>query len=82
MKIGMIGYGKAGSAVASILQQDPRYQLEWIATRTGMPQVVGLGGRDVPVIALHPASFGDWIDAHPVDALVDFLQCHVGGGVW
>lgn len=72
MKIGMIGYGKAGSAVASILQHDPRYQLEWIATRTGLPQVASLGGRDVPVIALHQASFGDWIDDHPVDALVDF----------
>ena len=72
MKIGMIGYGKAGSAVASVLQQDPRYQLAWIATRSGLPQVATLGAVGVPVIALNRATFGDWIDAHPVDALVDF----------
>ena len=72
MKIGMIGYGKAGSAVASVLQQDPRYHLAWIATRSGLPQVATLGAVEVPVIALNRATIGDWIDAHPVDALVDF----------
>lgn len=72
MKIGMIGYGKAGSAVAAILQQDPRYQLGWIATRSGLPQVVTVGHIEVPVVALDPATFGAWVDTHAVDALVDF----------
>ena len=27
MKVGLIGYGKAGKAVASVLAQDPRYDL-------------------------------------------------------
>lgn len=72
MKIGMIGYGKAGSAVAAILQQDPRYELVWIATRSGLPRVVTVATTEVPVIALDPATFGDWIDTHAVDALVDF----------
>jgi len=72
MNIGLIGYGKAGSAVATVLQQDPRYQMAWIATRSGLPQVVTLGAIEVPVIALDKVTFGDWIAAHPVDALVDF----------
>jgi len=72
MKIGMIGFGKAGSAVASILQQDPRYQLAWIATRSGKPELVTVGDAEVPVVALDAATFGEWIDAHAVDALVDF----------
>ncbi len=72
MKVGMIGFGKAGSAVATILAQDPRYTLEWVATRSGRPQQVLVGGDTVPVVALHAATFADWMDAHPVDALVDF----------
>jgi len=72
MKIGLIGYGKAGSAVAQVLGQDPRFHIAWIATRSGLPQVAKVGATDVPVIALGQATLGDWIDAHPVDALVDF----------
>jgi len=34
MRIGLIGYGKAGSAVASVLSADPWYELCWIAGLT------------------------------------------------
>ena len=44
MKVGLIGYGKAGSAVAQVLSEDPRYALQWIATRSGNPASVALGG--------------------------------------
>ncbi|MDD2664884.1 MAG: dihydrodipicolinate reductase C-terminal domain-containing protein [Dechloromonas sp.] len=67
MRVGLIGYGKAGQAVANVLEQDPRYTLSWIARRTPAPTA-----RDLPVTGLDAASFGDWLDAHPVDALVDF----------
>jgi 4-hydroxy-tetrahydrodipicolinate reductase len=72
MKIGLIGYGKAGSAVAQVLGTDPRYSLEWIATRTGSPESVTLAGRSVPLTALRKEHFPRWLDEHPVDALVDF----------
>jgi len=72
MKVGLIGYGKAGSAVARVLQEDPRYDLQWIATRSGKRSLVNVGGIDVPVTALDVAHFADWLDKHPVDALVDF----------
>lgn len=67
MRVGLIGYGKAGQAVANVLEQDPRYTLSWIARRSPVPTA-----RDLPVTGLDAASFGDWLDAHPVDALVDF----------
>ncbi|MDZ7936856.1 MAG: dihydrodipicolinate reductase C-terminal domain-containing protein [Rhodoferax sp.] len=72
MKIGLIGYGKAGRAVAQVLHEDPRYTLAWIATRTGQPATVDVGGTPLPVVALDPATLGAWLDQHPVDALVDF----------
>lgn len=72
MKVGLIGYGKAGGAVAQVLSDDPRYALEWIATRTGNPTSVVLGGANVPIIALSKEGLGAWLDQHPVDALIDF----------
>ena len=52
MKVGLIGYGKAGKAVASVLAQDPRYDLRWVAKRTGAG-LHGVEGREeVPVIGL------------------------------
>lgn len=72
MKVGLIGYGKAGSAVDQVLSEDPRYALEWIATRSGNPASVTVGGTNIPVTALSPTTLADWLDQHPVDALVDF----------
>ena len=72
MKVGLIGYGKAGCAVAQVLSEDPRYALEWIATRTGNPAHVVLSGANIPVTALSKDRLPDWLDLHPVDALVDF----------
>lgn len=72
MKVGLIGFGKAGSAVAHVLSEDPRYALQWIATRSGKPASVELGGASIPVTALSRDSLAAWLDQHPVDALVDF----------
>ncbi len=71
IKVGLIGYGKAGQAVAEVLQQDARYELMWVAKRHALPvgqsQPLGL-----PIFATSEGDFGRWLDAHPVDALVDF----------
>jgi 4-hydroxy-tetrahydrodipicolinate reductase len=72
VRIGLIGYGKAGQAVATVLHQDPQYALCWVATRTGQPTTIELGDARVPVVALNAATLGDWLDQHPVDALIDF----------
>lgn len=65
--IGLIGYGKAGQAVASVLRDDPRFELAWVARRSSTEGVDGL-----PAVQLEADSFGDWLDAHPVDGIIDF----------
>ena len=72
MKVGLIGYGKAGSAVAQVLQEDPRYELQWIANRTGVPDAVTVGNQSVPIVALGTENLAQWLSEHPVDVLVDF----------
>ncbi len=73
MKIGMVGYGKAGQAVAQVLQEDARYKLCWITRKSSQPRPVA-ADSDVPIVALADADWGPWLDAHPVDALVDFSR--------
>jgi 4-hydroxy-tetrahydrodipicolinate reductase len=72
LKIGLIGYGKAGQAVANVLQADPDLELCWIARRTNQPPFDEPACSGIPVIGLNETSIGNWLDAHPVDALVDF----------
>ncbi|MBS4018283.1 4-hydroxy-tetrahydrodipicolinate reductase [Azonexus hydrophilus] len=67
-RIGLIGYGKAGQAVASVLREDPRFELCWIARRSGAPAE----DIDVPVTRLDKDSFPGWLDTHPVDGIIDF----------
>lgn len=72
IKVGLIGYGKAGQAVAEVLRTDPRFVLCWVARRTAPAQADKVPGSDIPIIGLDRVNLSDWLDAHPVDALVDF----------
>lgn len=67
IKVGLIGYGKAGKAVARVLAGDARFELCWIARSSALPS-----DTELPVTILEKASFPDWLDHHPVDAIVDF----------
>lgn len=67
IKVGLIGYGKAGAAVARVIAGDPRFELCWIARRSGADSDLG-----VPVTQLEAGTFPAWLDRHPVDALIDF----------
>lgn len=71
-RVGLVGYGKAGQAVAQVLRSDPRFELTWIARRTHMAEPEFLSGSDIPVMAIDAGNFAQLMDAHPVDALVDF----------
>ncbi len=73
MKIGLVGYGKAGQAVAQVLHEDPRYELCWIVRQSAKAGQT-MAGTDIPMVALADPDWGPWLDAHPVDALVDFSQ--------
>lgn len=72
IKVGLIGYGKAGQAVAKVLQEDPRFDLAWIARRTQRAAPEFLPSSRIPVVGLNVNNIAGWMDAHPVDALVDF----------
>ena len=52
LKIGLIGYGKAGQAVANVLQAEPDLELSWIARRTHQNAWDESGACSRPVIRL------------------------------
>lgn len=71
MRVGLIGYGKAGRAVANVLSTDPRYSLCWILRRSSGTS--SLEGRpDIPVIGMDGLDLDEWFEKNKVDALVDF----------
>lgn len=70
IRVGLVGYGKAGKAVANVLGADPRFDLRWIARRSA-----GAGTHPetgTPVIGIAQQPFGELFEQIPVDALVDF----------
>lgn len=67
IKVGLVGYGKAGRAVARVLAEDSRFELCWIARSSATNTEI-----KVPVTILEKTSFPGWLDQHPVDAIVDF----------
>lgn len=72
IKIGVIGYGKAGQAVADVLRHDSRFEVCWVARRTTLELAETIPGSAIPIIGLDKLALREWLDAHPVDALVDF----------
>lgn len=72
IKVGLLGYGKAGQAVAEVLRLDPRFELVWVARRSLRHAVEMVPDTSIPVLALDQMPIDAMLDAHPVDALVDF----------
>ena len=72
IRVGLVGYGKAGKAVANILSTDPRFDLCWIARRSAIAEPQTHPDSDVPIVSTAQQSFDQLFDQHPVDALVDF----------
>lgn len=72
IRVGLVGYGKAGSAVANVLSGDPRFELRWIARRTSSGKPQTHPGSDIPIIGLESCPFSELLESDPVDALVDF----------
>ena len=74
LKVGLIGYGKAGKAVANVLASDPRYQLCWVIRRRSEASSHLPEHPEIPLVGLETLDLGNWLDLHPVDAIVDFSQ--------
>lgn len=72
IKVGLLGYGKAGQAVAEVLRLDPRFELVWVARGSARLDADTVPGTNIPVTSLSQTSIDTLLDTHPVDALVDF----------
>lgn len=72
LKVGLMGYGKAGQAVARVLAEDERYSLQWVMRRQPGTEERLPGHPEVPVAAMQKLDFEAWLSEHPVDAIVDF----------
>lgn len=72
IRVGLVGYGKVGSAVAKVLSNDPRFELRWIARRSVAGQFHTHPDTDVPIIGIEQHPYAELFETMPVDALVDF----------
>lgn len=72
VRVGLVGYGKAGKAVANVLGADPRFDLRWIARRSADAAQQTHPDTAIPVVGIAQQPFGELFERHPVDALVDF----------
>lgn len=72
IKVGLVGYGKAGAAVADVLAADSRYELRWVARQTVAAPMLQIARANVPVFGLSGGDLADWLDHNQVDAIVDF----------
>lgn len=74
IKVGLMGYGKAGMAVAEVIRTDPRYELCWVARHTARAEAETVPATQIPIIGMNSISMDKWLDDHPVDALIDFSR--------
>ena len=72
IRIGLIGYGKTGKAVANVLCSDSRFELCWIARRTVSDKIKTHPNTTIPIIGIAQQSFEQLLNRHPVDAIIDF----------
>lgn len=79
MKVGLIGFGKAGKAVASVLLNSNDVRLEWVirsSTKLGhrsVPEFLGIESAE-PGLIYSKSEFtaSELLDKKPVDAIIDF----------
>lgn len=72
MKIGLIGYGKAGKAVARVLANDSRFQLQWIIRREAKTLEHMEEFPTIPIYGIKTLELADFLDKNKIDAIVDF----------
>lgn len=79
MKIGLIGFGKAGRAAAAVILQNKSASLEWVLRRSTVlenrsaAEFLGIESSDPSLIysSAH-TPIATLLDEHPVDFIIDF----------
>jgi len=79
MKVGLIGFGKTGKAVAAVLLESKKTELQWVVRRTtllehrSVPEFLGVAS-DEPgrIYSKEEFDAGQLMDRMPVDVIIDF----------
>lgn len=79
MRVGLIGFGRTGKAVASVLLESRHTRLEWVVRRSqfleqhSIPEFLGIDSEEPAKMysAMH-TSAEQLVAEHPVDVIVDF----------
>ncbi len=79
MKIGLIGFGKTGKAVASVLLQNKNISLKWVLKRSHIlenrttAEYLGIDSEETSKIySIKNTSITELLDNEPVDMIIDF----------
>lgn len=81
MKVGIIGFGKTGKAVASVLLESKRTKLQWVVRRShrlehrSVPEFLGVESDECEpglIYSKDEFSAADLLRQFPVDAIIDF----------
>lgn len=79
MKVGLMGFGKTGKAVASILLQSQETRLQWIVRRShslehrSVPEFLGIDSKEPGLIySKEEYCADDLVRRMPVDVIIDF----------
>lgn len=79
MKVGLIGFGKTGKAVASVLLESKEANLQWVIRRTklleyrSVPEFLGVLSDEPGLIySKNEFTAGRLLDRFPVDVIIDF----------
>jgi 4-hydroxy-tetrahydrodipicolinate reductase len=79
IKVGLIGFGKTGKAVAAVILQNKEFSLEWVLRRTttlenrSVPEFLGLESEEPGLIySTEHITVSNLLDQHPVDVIIDF----------
>lgn len=79
MRVGLIGFGKTGKAVASVLLESELTKLQWVVRQShvlehrSLPEFLGIKSNESALI-LSKAEFtaANLLDQKPVDVIIDF----------
>lgn len=79
MKIGLVGFGTTGKAVASVVLKHTEFQLEWVLRKSAKQEnrsVSDILEVDSPdkglVFSTAHINIDEFLDEHPVDTIIDF----------
>jgi 4-hydroxy-tetrahydrodipicolinate reductase len=80
MKVGLFGFGRSGKAVATVLLQNPEFDLCWVIRKStnlqhrSVPEFLGITDDDNQgqIFSKDEWTPAQLFDEHPVDCIIDF----------